>query len=418
GKKASPSKAAAAGSCPYDLFTLLHGLHTSAPQLLLPVIPELKAQLRQDDEHRRAAAAALLTRLLAAPPVAAAEAHQHPPPPPQSHSLPVSSMGGGSTPAHAGVGAAGGGAAVVPLAAQYPELMQDLLQRFTDQSPVIRQQMLARTAQLAEAAAIANPDGSLEHQVLSAARDRLQDIDERVRAAACRAICVLAAAAATGIGAAGAAAAAAAGAAAGGVRSHHRRRSLEEAPAGLPMSSQQPHSQQLGGPALYDNELVAVVRQDVAARLRDRKIAVRREAVVGLLAAWRDACMALVQGCLSLPGLVRSVGWVPARLCSEAVKDVELRPHVMAALAAAGGAAQQQQGAAGGAAGGVRGGAGLLPSAMGQQLGAAVWAALWQSYDTADRTAVRKLLALKAQVALELQQLVELRGLLRAAAAG
>lgn len=54
-----------------------------------------------------------------------------------------------------------------------------------------------------------------------------------------------------------------------------------------------------GGPApppLLDNEVLALLREEVAPRLRDRKIGVRREAAAGLLAAWRGTCTALQQG--------------------------------------------------------------------------------------------------------------------------
>ncbi len=43
--------------------------------------------------------------------------------------------------------------------------MQELLLRFADQSPALRQQMLARTGQLVAVAAAASPDGALERKV-------------------------------------------------------------------------------------------------------------------------------------------------------------------------------------------------------------------------------------------------------------
>ncbi|GLC58277.1 hypothetical protein PLESTB_001340900 [Pleodorina starrii] len=387
GRKAAAGKAAAEGGVPYDTFTLLNGLHASAPLLLLPVVPELCAQLRHEDEAHRSAAADLVMRLLAAPP---------PPPPAGAAATGTAGLQQASSVATGTLGlglaaAAPGAAAAAPLAVQCPELLQELLLRFADNSPALRQQMLARTGQLVAVAAAASPDGALERKVLSAARDRLHDFDDRVRAAACRGLCSLAAAAAAGqpppAATTGAGSPAAAGAAA-------------------------------PPPVLYDNDLVSVL-QDVAARLRDRKVTVRKEAAVGLLVAWRGACTAVQQGALSLSGLVRSVGWVPARLCTEALRDTELRPHLMAHLAAP--LSPQQllhhpHSAAG--AGGARAGAGMLPPALGQRLGAAVWAALWASYSEAERTAVRKMLALKAQLASELQQLVELRRQLRAASGG
>ncbi|KAG2444766.1 hypothetical protein HXX76_001510 [Chlamydomonas incerta] len=375
GRGTAASKAAAAGAAAaaaaggdggaaYDPFTLLHGLHGSAPQLLLPVIPELKGQLRQEDEHRRLAAAALVTRLLAAPPPS-----------------PLDGGGdGGAASSLAVTGASAGAlASSAPMAAHYPDLVQELLQRYTDTSPAVRVAMLSRTPQLAAVAAVAAPDGGLERQVLGAARARLHDLEDKVRAAACRAICALATAAA----------------------------------AGPPASLLPP-----GGPApppLLDNDLLALLREEVAPRLRDRKIGVRREAAAGLLAAWRGACTSLQQGAMNMPGLVRTVGWVPARLCADLVRDLELRPHLMALLAAPAPAGGAGAGAGGGAKA-AKGGVGLLPASLGQRVGSAVWAALWASYAAQDRAAVRKALALKARAALLLQELVELRGQIRAAA--
>lgn len=90
-------------------------LHGSAPQLLLPVLPELKGQLRQEDEHRRLAAAALVTRLLAAPP-----------PGP----LNGGGGGGGAASSLAVTGASAGAlASSAPMAAHYPDLVQVRLQR-------------------------------------------------------------------------------------------------------------------------------------------------------------------------------------------------------------------------------------------------------------------------------------------------
>ncbi len=54
-----------------------------------------------------------------------------------------------------------------------------------------------------------------------------------------------------------------------------------------------------GGPSpppLLEDDVLALLREEVAPRLRDRKISVRREAAAGLLAAWRGACAALQQG--------------------------------------------------------------------------------------------------------------------------
>lgn len=63
---------------------------------------------------------------------------------------------------------------------------QELLQRYTDTSPAVRVAMLGRTPQLAAVAAAAAPDGGLERQVLGATRARLHDLEDKVRAAACR----------------------------------------------------------------------------------------------------------------------------------------------------------------------------------------------------------------------------------------
>ncbi|EFJ43510.1 hypothetical protein VOLCADRAFT_121419 [Volvox carteri f. nagariensis] len=356
GKKvaAAASRVVAEGA-PCDTFTLLNGLRTSAPLLLLPVVPELKAQLRHEEDSHRAAAAELVMRLMAAPPPAAAVA---------ALQQQTSSMGLAS-------GAPGTGAAVASLATQYPDLFQELLSRFADQSSSLRQQMLLRTGQMAAVAAAAQPDGALERQVLTAARDRLHDFDDK---------------APPGWGSGGQLAAAAA-----------------------------------TPPVLYDNDLDTVL-QNVGMRLRDLKIGVRKDAAAGLLVAWRSACEALHQGALSLPGLVRSVGWIPARLCMEAVRELELRPHIMAQLAAPPSPHQllhHTHGSVGAAGSGTTGrtAPGMVSATLGKQLGAAVWAALWASYGDAERSAVRKLMMLKAQVATELQQLVDLRRRLRTVAA-
>lgn len=172
------------------------------------------------------------------------------------------------------------------------------------------------------------------------------------------------------------------------------------------------------------------------------------------------------------------MGWVPARLCTEAVRDGELRPHLMGLLAQPHQQPQpqgqhghgQQQGTST---------VGLVPWAFGEQLGAVIWVswclgkrhlglraaqddrgkgpksllhsleilvtgptwvavctkcsrplfctlvgsldvvqtALWESYTPVERSAVRKVLSVKAQAALELQQLVVVRRRLRAATA-
>ncbi|GIL43844.1 hypothetical protein Vafri_1442 [Volvox africanus] len=364
GKKsvAAASNAIPEGA-PCDTFTLLNALHAAAPLLLLPVVPELKAQLRHEDENHRAAAAELVTRLMAASPPAQGAVQQ------------TSSMATGTLGL---VTAAVGSGATVPLAVQFPDLLQELLSRFADQSPALRQQMLLRTGQLAAVAASTSPDGAVERQLLNAARDRLHDFDERVRAAACRGLCSLAAAAASG-----------------------------QPPPGT--------SPGAGTAMLYDDDMDAVL-QDVKSRLRDLKVVVRKDAASGLLVAWRAACTALQQGALSLPGLVRSVGWIPARLCTEAHRDLELRPHLMALLAAPPTPQQLLHHTHVSATGG-RSGPGVLPASLGKQLGAAVWTALWASYGETERTVVRKVLALKAKAACEVQQLVKLRRQLRAAAA-
>lgn len=86
-------------------------LQASAPLLLLPVVPELKALLRHDDEPQRAAAVALLCRLLAAPPQdAAVGAAQQPQP---------------MSPGLVGAAVAAAGphpGAATSLATQYPDL--------------------------------------------------------------------------------------------------------------------------------------------------------------------------------------------------------------------------------------------------------------------------------------------------------
>lgn len=113
--------------------------------------------------------------------------------------------------------------------------------------------------------------------------DRLHDFEDRVRAAACRALCglaVLAVAAPSGATGGAGVLLPAAGAKA-------RSRATTAAAAVLTV-----------GPQLYDRSLVSALRE-VGDRLRDRKVAVRREAAAGLLAAWRAACIAVQQGALA-----------------------------------------------------------------------------------------------------------------------
>lgn len=94
------------------------------------------------------------------------------------------------------------------------------------------------------------------------------------------------------------------------------------------------------------------------------------------------ACMPLVRaGAMNMPGLVRAVGWVPARLCADLVRDLELRPHLMALLATPMAGATATGAPGGGAVGGAKaakGGVGLLPASLGQRVGSAVWVSACQ----------------------------------------
>ncbi|KXZ44209.1 hypothetical protein GPECTOR_71g570 [Gonium pectorale] len=301
GKKAAAAAVAAAGPAggsggALDVFTVLNRLHASAPLLLLPVIPELKAQLQQEDEHRRAAAARLVTRLLVAPPPGHGQGQGQGPAGQQAEPLPTSSAGTGLAEHVVGLP----GAPPVPMAAQYPDLLQELLRRYSDQSSFLRQHMLGRTAALAAVAAGAAPDGRLAQQASAVVR--------------------------------------------------------------------------VGGE------------------------------------------------------LVELVGWLPGRLAQEAMRDAELRPHLMAALAQPTPALKSVVAGVGGGGGGGGGaataaavassrGTGLLPPALGAQLGAEIWAALWSLDDPEGQAALRRLLSHKAKLAEELAAYVALRRQLRDAAA-
>ena len=86
-------------------------------------------------------------------------------------------------------------------------------------------------------------------------------------------------------------------------------------------------------------------------------------------------------GAMNMPGLVRAVGWVPARLCADLVRDLELRPHLMALLATPMAGATATGAPGGGAVGGAKaakGGVGLLPASLGQRVGSAVWVSACQ----------------------------------------
>lgn len=243
---------------------------------MLPVLPLLKSQLHSDDEATRASAADLVARLL--------------------------------------------GASASGMAAKYPDVLAELLRRYADQSAGLRLQMLAATGRLAHAVAGTpmeqqvravgqtcvraragaacqascccapqasspwplgkarelprpTPDWCLRRrllrvccmcmcaavQVLAAAHDRLQDTEERVRAAAAKALCDLM----TGLGS-----------------------SYAALPGAL---------------------------EAVAGRLRDKKLVVRKAALAGLLGVWRSCCTALEQGAhlfLHLPLRCCRPAWV------------------------------------------------------------------------------------------------------------
>ncbi|KAG2501809.1 hypothetical protein HYH03_000309 [Edaphochlamys debaryana] len=391
----------AAAAAPFDTFALLQGLHTAAPLLLLPVLSELKAKLQQSEEGPRLGAAALLTRLLAAPPTGVEAGGGGVT---DTGPRPTGSLANGSA-----LGVVTGGGAT-PLVLQSPELLEELLRRFEDRSPAVRLAMLGHTAQLVAAAATADVSGRLERQVLKVARQRLQDLDERVRASACRVLCAIAAGAAAGQPASTVVAAAAAAVAQG-------QRGKAGAKAALAAATAADAEAAAGagpsGPPLFDDEVLTALQEVGRGRLQDIKPSVRRDAASGLLAAWRAGCGALAQGALSMHSLVQCLGWVPARLCLVAAQQPDVRADLMALLAKPSPApsAQHSHGKQGGSKGGAAagGGVGLVPSSLGQRQGADVWAALWASYNETEQAAVRLLVGFKAEAGRALAQLVATR---------
>ncbi|KAI8467337.1 MAG: armadillo-type protein [Monoraphidium minutum] len=213
-------------------YAVVAQLHDVTPQALLPVVPHLSDELCSPDAARRLEAARLLGRLF---------------------------------------GRAGGAA----VAAEWGDVLLELLRRFKDEKPEIRMEMVQLAGQLV--AGLTSEE--TRAKVLEGAFERLRDPDEKVRTAACKACCALAAAH-PGLVADNVAAA--------GGRPYH----LEE----------------------------------ISVRMRDLKPAVRRAAAAGLLAIFR--------GRVAKGGLAAAEGvlWIPARAMKCACADAPLRHELETAF--------------------------------------------------------------------------------------
>ena len=261
---------------------LIAEVHAACPQALLPVLPHLAAELTADGaggEARRAAAAGLLAALLADP----------------------------------GAGLAGGPGA---------PLLADLLGRARDKAPALRLQTLARVPDLLAASV----DAPARSAVLSAAVGRLTDPDDRVRAAAVRAVA--------------------------------------------------------GGAAKGLHLVTSSALDAVAARLRDSKPAVAREAAASLLALFR-AHAARKHAGMDVSAGEGLVLWIPARLVSALAASADLRHHAADVLF--------RQGAGTAPA--------LLPASLSPAAAARQWTAIWMEAAPGERRALAALLRARGATA-------------------
>ena len=213
---------------------LIGEVHRACAQALLPVLPSLVAELTADAEPRRAAATRLLAALLA----------------------------------DKGARLAGGAAGGAHLAA--------LLRRARDRVPALRAAVLATVPALLDAAV----DGAAVASILDAAVGRLIDPDDRVRAAAARAV-------------------------------------ADGATRGLHLTT---------APAL----------RAVGDRLRDAKPAVARAAAGALLALFRSH-VADKRGGADVSSREELVLWIPARLLAAVAASADLRAHAYDVLFKCGG---------------------------------------------------------------------------------
>eukprot|EP00798_Chlamydomonas_sp_ICE-L_P024089 gene24089-9663_t len=143
GKINHAEKAAAARRNNYKAILKIFGV---APQVLLPVLPHIGAELDAEEEGRRKDAVYVVIKLLEAP--------------------------------------------TSDFADQYPGILERFMKRYVDHRVDIRLIMLNHSVSLASSA----PTEQLRLQVLNGTAGRLQDPADSVRVAACRVVCELAAA--------------------------------------------------------------------------------------------------------------------------------------------------------------------------------------------------------------------------------
>ncbi|GBF94053.1 hypothetical protein Rsub_07321 [Raphidocelis subcapitata] len=278
-------------------YAIVAQLHEVTPQALLPVVPHLSDELGSADVGRRIEAVRLLGRLFGQR----------------------------------------GGAAV---AAEWGEVLLELLRRFRDDKPEVRLEMV----QVATKLVGRMPSDDVRARVLEGVCGRLMDTDDKVRISACKAVCAIATAHPGTVPDNSAAAV-----------------------AGTPRGSPVPAS-----------------LEDVAARMRDLKPAVRRAAAIGLLALLRSR--------VNKAGLDAAEGllWIPARALLCACSDVQLRHELETGFWREG----------------------LLGPSAAPGLAAQAWARAWRAAQPAEATALLALLAAKASLQFDALAFLELRRML------
>ncbi|KAK9813540.1 hypothetical protein WJX73_005871 [Symbiochloris irregularis] len=247
-----------------DFHTLVYQLYKVLPQVLLPVLPRLGAEMSHPEEDsRRVAAVHLMGRLF---------------------SLPASDM-----------------------AVQNPHLLEALLVRCRDQKVAVRLATVQACADLLHNLASTEAP---RQQVEQAVTDRLLDFDDKVRSAACIA---------------------------------------------------------LGTAAAADLECVSqAALEAVSMRMRDTKLAVRKDAAAQLLAVYRAHC----KGSSGEATSASSIAWIPARVVVWTL-DKAIGQHAMDTLLRPG----------------------LLPAKQEPSDAARQWVALFQAANPKERAALMERLA-------------------------
>ncbi|KAF8072944.1 ATXR2 [Scenedesmus sp. PABB004] len=325
-----PTRAAAAAPPPLLWRRAAPQLYQCVPQVLLPVIPHITSELHASEPEKRLEAVQLLCQLFGLP---------------------------GNR-----------------LVAEYGDVLEALLRRYTDTRADVRTVMLESTPTLVAAVA----DEGVQTKILEAAEVRLRDYDERVRSCAVKHLCQAARRLLLGpAGAAGAAATRANQLAlaspAGDLFGSLDSQEADEAAAadlGVAYGGGEPAGGAAAAAAgVRDAPRVQETLMHVSLRLRDTKLAVRKAAASSLIALFR-AVAAAAEG----DQLARFCA-LPARVLLCGSKDADLRALLVEGLLRDG----------------------LLPQQPPAQA-AAAWARTWLAGSDRERDAVLGLLAARAKL--------------------